>query len=231
MPYKSKDISFCLKDDLTDFIEKEIKSEIISRNFPVSHEIFRPGSITECERRIVYRANGVTEVDRQYTQSLPEYYSQKHLKNKWVDALKELKKFNYVDRDLEVVDNNYNLVSRVDAVFKMGNLFVIFMIKGLNQDEFNNVCDKGPKRSELVETMVNMWLAEVSNGIILYENTINNEFITYHIVPYEPIIMAVKKKCLNMMSLKILGKIPDRPYESSSSKECMSCEFQTACWK
>ncbi len=79
--------------------------------------------------------------------------------------------------------------------------------------------------------MINMWLSEIQNAILLYENKDTGDFSAYHVIPYVQIIEACKRKCLKMVGLKMKGELPERPYKNNEEKECQICEFQKKCWE
>lgn len=225
---ETKESIFSKKDILTGLMEKTIESEIKSRNFKFNNEVFYSCSITECERRIIYRANGVKS---ETAPSVMEAYSQQAVKNKWITFFSDSKKLKLIEKNLTVADCSVNLIGKVDGVLKLGDLLMIFMVHGLSSEEYNIICERGARRKQIAEIMINMWLAEIPHGIIIYENKNNNEFCFYHVEPYEPIIESVRKKCLNMINFKMLGIIPTQPYKNKESKECNMCEFVNTCWK
>lgn len=228
MPYKNFEVPFVSDDELTEELKIIIKSEIKRRNLRFNNEVFYSRSITECERRLIYRANG-----ERTDEVLPvmEECSQEAIKNKWISFFSDAKRVTLIAKDLDVVDNNFNLVGKVDGVLRIGNLFTILMVKGLPSNEYADVLQNGAKRKHLVEIIINMWLAEIHHGVLLYENKDNNNFHILHVEPYEAIIGAVSRKCTKMIDFKFNSKLPPRPYKNNNSKECIECGYRTACWQ
>lgn len=219
---------FIKKDNVTDFFNGEINNEIKRRNFDFFHEIFNPNNITECERRILYRARG--EKNKQSHNIFFEIDTQEAVKNKWLNFFKKSLSIKLLDRDVVVADCNFNLTGKVDGILKANNSIFVLIVRALNSKDFIRITEKGALRKHIVELMVYMWLAEIKDGIILYENKDNQEFCLYHVVPYLPILEASRKKCMQLLEHKIKGTMPTQPYKNQDEPECTICEFKDKCW-
>jgi len=221
------DKPFCRKGKLTECIEKIISEEIKRGNDDAFHEVFSSGSLTQCPRRIIYRT---FSKDKKFPEETDKIrISHINTKSKWVDILARNDRVTLIDRDLKAADCNYNVVGKIDAVLKIRETKLIFMVKPVNQTQFKEILSKGPPRKDIVETMVNMWLVEISHGLLFYEDS-DGELDYYHITPCLPIIDEVKRKCRLLLRHKVMGSIPARPYNDPNTTECNSCSYKHSCW-
>jgi len=223
----SKDI-FVKKDEWTKDIHGLIKDEIKRRNFVKNNEVYNPTQITECPRRIIYRARG-TKVDQNY--SYQQDVIREYTKNKWVDFLDSFSGIKVVARDVVTADCNYNLNGKIDAILKIKDCIFVLLVKVLSEDEYSKVNEEGSIKRHVIELMLLMWLSEVKNGLLLYENKNTQDYNIFHILPYKSIITSAKNKCLQLFGNQIKGTIPLRPYKEKNNRECIVCEYQTICWE
>lgn len=217
---------FAVKDPVADEFFRIIICENKRRNLKISREVFNSAYLTECDRRILYRSRGEKTEDK-----LPIGIDDgESLKNKWSNFFEKSIKINMIRKAFLVADCNYNIAGDIDNVVKIGDVFFVVMIKDLPSKDFNRAENKA-FRKDVVETMINMWLSEIQNGILIYEDRNTGIFSVYHIVPYVQIIEACKKKCLKMVAFKMKGGLPERPYKNNDEKECAMCEFKKVCWE
>jgi len=227
MDTDSENKKFAIKDQVTNTFSQIVFDENKRRSLDISREVFNSAYLTECDRRILYRARGEQALKHSEFSIIDGRDS---TKNKWSTFFSKSLKINLLEKDLLVADCNYNITGIIDSVIKIGNAVFVVMIKDLSSKEFSRV-EKRAFRKDIVETMINMWLSEIQNGILLYENRDTGVFSAYHIIPYVQIIEACKNKCLKMVGLKIKGGLPEKPYKNNEEKECQMCEFQTKCWE
>jgi len=135
-----------------------------------------------------------------------------------------------LDQDVQAADCNYNLVGTADLVFKCDGFVSVLMIDTLNSDEYHKAKKAGGLRRQIVELMTLSWLIEVQNGILLCENKDSNEHFMSHVNLYQPVIEGVKSKCSNLVEMKSLQKVPNRPYKDFNNNECNKCEYKQTCW-
>lgn len=223
---------FAKQDKLTSFFTDLITNEIKRRNLETFEEVFNPCEITQCDRRILYRAEGYPKEigEEQKVSNWLQQQTNKALKDKWLAFFSSCVKVNSLDRDVIRADTNYNLYSVIDAILKIGDLSLVLTIKPVNKDDFQKVVKEGAFRKHVVEQMVNMWLAEISNGILLYGNLDSGTYLLFHVTPYQPLLHSISRKCENLRNLKLKGQLAPRVYKVKS-KECFSCEFNQRCWK
>ena len=224
---RSKDI-FVKKDDLTKDLHGVIKDEIKRRNFAKNNEIYTPVQITECPRRIIYRARG-TKVDQNY--SYVEETAREYIKNKWIAFFDSLNGIKIADRDIVAADCNYNLTGKIDAILKINDCLFVLLIKSLSEKDYSKVNEDGAIKRHVIEIMLLMWLSEVKHGILLYENKNTQDYNIFHVLPYKAIITSAKNKCLKLLGNQMKGTIPPRFYDDDSARECTICEYKSVCWE
>ena len=223
----NKDI-FVKQDSLTQNLEELIKNENKRRNFARNNEVYTPVQITECPRRIIYRSRG-TKVEE--NSSFQQEIIRDNAKLKWISILASLSGIKIKEKDLVVADCNYNLTGTVDAVLQIEDAKYILLVKTLSQEEYTKVNKDGAIKKHIIELMMLMWLIEIKDGILLYENKNTQDVNIFHILPYKAIITSAKNKCLKLLGNQLKGTIPIRPYDSKDNRECMVCEYQSICWE
>lgn len=218
-----KDLKFVTKDDLSKTFETMLESERASLNKPEFRSVFNTSEITECPRRIVYKS---LEPNFSFPYTTPIY-----IKKKWTDLLSKCKHLQQIDVCNIASDCNYNLWSTVDSFLNVDGTIVVLKVQPVSAKDFTKVQQEGAIKKHVVDLMIQVWMAEKEDGILVYENRESlDEYIALHVKPYRPIIESVKKKALQMLDHKVKGTIPKRPYENKSANECGGCEFQTKCW-
>lgn len=205
---------------LESIIEK--KNEEYKRNFSSS---FHPSSITECPRRLIYKTQIHSDNKNEFLNDMDIVFSRK----KWIDFFQKTKVAQVLRDEFIAADCHYNISGTVDAVLKInGNIYVTKIYSICNSD-FIKMRENGAFKKDVIEVITYMWLTETKGGILLYENRDNNEYSIFHVDFYVPIINSIKKKCLDLIEHKINGKVPERPYDSNESNECIICEFKEKC--
>lgn len=193
---------------------------------------FRPSELTECDRKIIYRTNGKKyKKDITQAEDLTKYYA----KVKWLDILNRLNGIKVLDSWVVASDCNYNIVTTVDCVIEFTDLSFdglqsVVTVVSLKSEDFDIVKEKGATRKDIVSMMTDMWLIELSHGMLVYENRDNLNFIVYSVVPEDAVINSIRAKAKKLYSNKMNGTVPERPYKDNTAKECKSCEFFSRCW-
>jgi len=219
---------FVRKDEDSMILESLIRenNEEHSTNYPTS--VFDPSHVTECPRRMIYRANGCVS-EKNISYSL--IHNRMFIKKKWLDFLESCRSIKVIDRNVVTADCHYNISGKADAVLKIGDRVYVSQIHPVSHDEFVQLKKNGAFKKHVVELILYIWLTELKDGLLLYENQNTNDHMIFHVKQYEPIIRSVRKKCLKLMEDKIHGIVPPKPYESIDSNECVSCEFTKICWQ
>jgi len=208
---------------LRDLIEEEEKKKSQVRTI----EVFETSHVMECPRRLYYASIGEnTEAKISYL----ELKHQEFIKKKWVDIITKSHMVQIVATDVDVSDCDYNLVGKIDIVLKQDDNVKLFQIYSLTAEDFKRVQEKGAIKKHVIEVILNEWLMEKGESVLIYENRASKECLILHIKTYSPIIESVKEKCLQLMGYKMRDKIPVRPYKVKSAKECRQCEFGKKCW-
>jgi hypothetical protein len=225
---EDKTYKFVKQDEISSLLDSIIKKENKDYRYEYPVSVFDPSHVTECPRRMIYRANGcMTENSISY----PSIYNDLFAKKKWMEYFSKCKPIKIVDKNIVAADCHYNVSGNVDAILNMGDCLYVAKIQPVGQEDFSQINKKGAFKKHVVEVIVYIWLTELRDGLLLYENKNNNDYTIFHVKLYEPIIKSVTKKCLELMENKIQGIIPARPYKTKESNECMSCEFLKRCWE
>jgi hypothetical protein len=220
--------SFVLKDEITRDMEDSVIKECIINQRKAFSTSFPTNRMTECPRRLVYESLSYHKEDKyvKFTDNIA------CIKAKWIERLNRIKNLELVDKNVLASDCNYGITDTIDCIirYKDDELFVT-NIQPVSNDEFSIIKKKGALRKHIVTITIQMWLAEVKNGLLICENKDNNDFVMFHVKEYKSIIQSVQKKCRLMMEYKVKGFLPDRPYQKNSGAECEECEFSKECWK
>jgi len=230
---KNNNLSFIKSDgEVIDFLKENIDNVLKRRNFEIIGEVYNTRNITECDRRILYRAYGVKSdgIKSEIEFSKNDIFSENAIKEKWLTIFEDILNVKVRETFITASDCNYNLIGEIDGAGVIGNKPVIFMIRKVNHEEFENISKNEINRKDKVDILAKMWMIEVKHGILLYEDGNTNDYQLFHVTPYEPIIQSVCTKCKRLEDHRILGKLPDRPYKDALGTECLSCEFKLKCW-
>jgi len=191
---------------------------------------FDSENITNCERRIVYRSNGYEIKDS--TDDFLKRNSIEFTRKKWVYVFDKCPSIKVIDRHVySLADCHYNISGYVDAIIGIEDKIVSVKVQPVNDDYFEKIKLKGASRKHAIDLMICIWLSESDDGFLIYDNTNNNKYMVYHVNVYAPVIRSVKNKCLSMMKHKFNGSLPEKPYKSNLSEECIVCEFSKKCWE
>lgn len=223
---------FVVRDKVSCSVEDTIRlSDIrtVPKTFP---KTFHPDELTKCGRKVLY---GKKEYQLPFTSMVAkaEYYNDYYVKLKWINLLKRSSDIKVLDCWVVANDMKYNVVTKIDCVIEIPNmddLQIVVYIKSLPSEDFANIKKNGATREDTIRVMTDMWLIEIINGIIIYENRDNLDFIIYRVLPQNAVINGVKAKAEELYEHKINGTTPPKPYKSRTSKECQECEFHKRCW-
>jgi len=221
-------LKFSKIDNKSELLDTLIKEEDARRASAPINSTFDPLTLTECPRRLLYRIVGVSHSD------LMSYLDRQHLlaiKDKWLHIFEDCRKVQLMQEKVSVADAKYNITGQIDVIISFGSDIYATQIKSVCSDDFIKIKQKGAPKKDVVELVVYLWLLEEKDGLIIYNNNNNGDYIIFHIEPYQPIIKSIRSKCHELMRHKMEGSLPERPYKDSSSSECGLCEFVKMCWK
>jgi len=220
-------LEFAKKDEQSKLLETLIEEDNDRRSASTISSTFDPRTLTECARRMLYRSYGFPHKSKL---SYKDSQIEMAVKGKWLQIFNDCIQIRLAEKNVVVADSKYHIAGSINAVIDMNNTLFATQIKPVCEQDFNNIKQKGACKKDVVELMVYMWLLEIKDGLIVYDNNNNGDYEVYHIEPYIPIIKAIKLKCGNMVRNKMEESLPERSYKDSSSAECNSCEFINQCW-
>jgi len=209
------------KDKSTKIIEDCIRKDSKAGINDLNSEVFYSSDITKCDRRIIYKAIGTPHINNVMKELHDEY-----IVKKWVQIFNDLKGIEVVDTGTLVADHNYNLTGKIHLVINVDGAVAVIMIQEVSSELFK----KGTSRNHIINLMSQMWMAEVNDGFLVYENVDDKDFSIYHVTHNISVLNSVKSKCKDLQEKKMLGILPERKYEDISNDECSSCEFKAICW-
>jgi hypothetical protein len=155
-------------------------------------------------------------------------FHKSHLINKWCEVFESGELIEIMETEFLAADCNHNVYSVIDIVGNISETPVVINIEEISNEDF---LSGSAKRKHVIDTIVQMWLAEVNDGFLLYENSFSKEYNIFHILPNVSVLNAVKKKLISLNDSKITGTLPERKYETSNSKECKECRYCDRCWR
>lgn len=208
-------------DNVSTFFKNKVDLLVKSGYNSLDNEIIFTNDITQCDRRLFYK------VSDQYSKSYLVKMHNEALSKKWRAYLEKVKGVDVLATNFTVADHNCGLTGIVNLIISASDKKILVMIKEVDNDFFNS---KRTVRKHIVDIMSQMWLAEIDDGLLIYENVETKEFSMYHILTHPSVLMSVDKKAKDIQRQKVLGVLPERKYDSKTSSECVSCEFKEKCW-
>ena len=209
-------------------ISDALREDSLSRSNVHFSSIISPDNITECPRRMYYR---VKATENTKENSFLEMVREHFIAERWAYYFSKCKKFILVDKKIHVSHSEYNIGGTIDAYVEFDDCRYMVKVKPLSEDEFQTIKEKGPKRRHVIEAIIYLWLSEVEDGLLIYENNNSQDYIIYTFESYEPILRSVKDKCKSLIRSQISGVIPPRIIGSNAKKECKVCEYNGVCLK
>jgi len=206
-----------LSHDLETLAQSEINQVVDEYDFKST---FHASEISDCPRKLLYRA----------TTTCPRV-SEEDLHNRSaIEKWATLFEYHTKDKNVFLYDCNYNLVGNADIILELDYSNIILKVRAISDKDFEHVLSKGAFKKDVFELMVNEWLAEVPDGVIIYENRNDFRFEMFQVHLFAHIIEPIKTKCRDLIKMKMNGEMPERPYKTDNGKECSSCHHKTECW-
>ena len=212
-------------------VQDLIHSSKKRRNSENFAEVFQIDQLTQCPRRILYRAYGTQSDNQSENKELCDSKLLNHdyyVRHKWADWFKQQKGYFTViltNPQTVVADGRFNMQGHVDFVARFNEL--VFATKIFCVDL---PISENPPRSHIVDMMVCCNILESSLGLLIYETRHDQSYQLFEVYPDRAVINSVHKLCLDLMAHQLHRTLFHRPYTSSDSKECTSCEFKGECW-
>jgi len=203
----------------------EIKDKKAIRNY---QKTFHPDELTECGKKLILHTK---EAKSLKNCTVAEEVSQDYTKRKWIDLLSKTTDIKILEKFVEVADSNYNIFGNIDCVIEIDGNPIVILIKSLNSHDFSYLLSHGVSRKDLVRVIIDMWLIEIPDAIIIYENRDSLESKIYHVVPYNAIINAIREKTKKLWDCIVKEEIVGRPYQTEFSEECQACNYLKTCWQ
>ena len=221
-------LQFAKIDDVSQSFSDHVAAanEMLGKSSQID-ESFDPLCITQCPKRLVCRSRG--DESRFGTTPYSEANHKEFILEKWGNIFRRSGKIKVMDANVVTADNNYNLTGIVDFVVAFDKLITPVKIYPTRHDLFMTTETK-PSKRHVVDVMLNAWMMEINNALLIYEDNDNQNNQIFHVTLYKPLINSVALKCRELMEYKIRGDLPERPYKEQTI-ECHFCEFINNCWR
>lgn len=213
---------FVIKDQFTNYFENSLDKALSSGYNDLQTGVVNSEDITKCDRRIYY---SVTSLDFPKNKNLKIHND--FLVFKWVKILGKIENIKVLETNYVVADHNYDFVSKIDIIANILEQRAILMVKEVSEDKFK---EGVASRTHAVDLMSQMWLSEVNDGFLIYENVITKGYSIFHILPNFSVLNAVKVKLKDIQQKKMSGILPERKYDKPDANECQVCKFRDKCW-
>lgn len=210
------------KSVLSHSLETIVENEKIKLNKEVLDSTLNSNEISNCLRSLAYKSIKLNKNNLSI-----EKHHNKFVIEKWCNLLKYYVKA----KNIYLSDCNYNLVGNGDIMIEIDYHNILLKIQSVNNNDFKYVLTKGAFKKDVLELMINEWLVEVDEGLLIYENRDDLKFEVFQVYLFTQIIESVKSKCKDLMECKIRGELPPRPYKKNNGKECKNCDYSEECWK
>lgn len=213
---------------LTNLIENSLKNGIKKRVFELNNEVFSIEDLTSCQRKIIYKSLGVLNSEEESIST--KTIDREFVVKKWIYLFSRCKGLKVVDSNITVSDGNYNLSGTTDIVVKCKDVLGAINIEPVNQETYSLAKNNNGLRRHIIKLMSILWLTELENGILIYENKNDNDYFLLHVIVNPAVIESIKNKYELLIKNKVFGEIPDRPYKNSENNECKNCVYLDKCW-
>jgi hypothetical protein len=218
--------SFVKQDRISIALSGDLAKDNEKRSSENKGTVLKPSQITQCPRRMFYRSQGI---EHECDNSFAEGCSLKALADKWIYMLGKCNSVNVVDEHIVVAHAKYNLSGSIDAYVEFDGY--MFMVK-VKPTDIDRVRLTGAKRKDVVEVVTYLWMTELKDALLIYEDINGSGYKIFHIEPYAPIINTVKSKCSSLINSQLSGVEPPRlkgVTETDEVSECKRCEHSYKC--
>jgi len=209
------------KSDLSKQVEDITNCEIERFDKEEAKSTFDTSDISACIRRLIYTA----KKKGKDPQAIDKFHN-KFTIEKWSNLLGY-----YVrGKNIGLADCNYNLIGNGDILIEVDFSKILLKVQSVCNKDFDHVLTKGAFKKHVLELMTNEWLAEVNEGLLIYENRDNYKFEIFQVHLFPHILEPIKRKAQELTEYKMKGELPNRPYQRKDAKECNCCSYQLECW-
>ena len=202
-------------------LEHAISIYIDGRN-PTS-STFKAEHIHECSRRLIHRARGEKPASNSYMSDL----GLSCFKNKWLSIFEKIPDINLIASWVDCCDQKRNIVSVVDCIVEFEEIKYCVNFIPMGDKLYKQTKKDGFIKRDVVKITCDMWMTEIYNGIILYENTITGEYSIFRINFVKDVAKEIIKKCDDLLLCFLYDKLPDKIEDRT---QCRVCEFNHKCW-
>jgi len=199
---------------LSDLVREGCITEISS--------VFRPDSLTECDRRLLYHCKN------KQTFHKSKMLHNKAITDKWIDLLSTTKGVRVVEKNVVVADANCNINGVIDIIVDFQDKIFVVKVKNIDSLVFDKIKTNGPRRKDVFEVQAYIWLSELEEGLLVYEDIGDQRFDILHIEKSKEIIKSIEAKFGDLVRYQVSGRMPKKP-ENISREYCESCEYHKIC--
>ena len=206
-------------------IAEDLCKEINSKKEIVPPSSFDINMIHKCSRQQILRTRGETR-KKETNESLHVMA----IKGKWANVFRSCKRTRVVKAGAILADANSNITATSDVIIEFKDNIYIVDVKPVGHKLFTKVKHNGPMGKDVITIQAYIWLSELKNGIIIYEDIGNQDYEIFLVRKNQPMINAIETKLNKLTSFQVSGVIPNIP-EDINEYECDSCEYNKTCKK
>lgn len=133
--------------------------------------------------------------------------------------------------EIKVENKEFNFKGHVDGILEINGELYVIDFKTTNEDQYSMLTTAHSKY--IVQINIYMWLLNIRNGIIYYEEKNRHQLKEFHLRYNEKLIDDIKDRASQLVKVlerKALPKIPQ--HFSKDKKPCRWCEFaNSVCYK
>jgi len=225
---------------------KTIKNESLNfetDNFKklIDDSIFKCQKINTPKVRTEFSASGISDTERQL------YFSMIGLEQAPIPA-QTLRKFdngNDMHERYGVYFENANILSgkeivvkkdeppisgRLDAILNISNTLFVCELKSIHSYGFKQIYKtKVGKPEHISQLQVYMDITGINNGLLVYENKDDQEFVALHCTLDKELIKQLYAKLFSVLEYLKIGKLPSRCIFCSILKPNVYCSYTKIC--
>ena len=225
----------CSQGKIVEKMKQLKKNEFFRRNFSNNKELYTTGNFSDifaCDLKVVKRRLSSEHHPTMLNENT-DYFEKKHqefVREKWFSVFKESPKIKLIDTNVMLVDKNISIHGMLDCAIKIGEVIITTNIYSLDNENYNKVVESGAHRKDILYMLLCMCLSDTSNGLIIYENKVNNGNEFFEVKADSMLVRSMFRDIDRLNRYVREKKMPVKPYKSIS-KECQNCFFKKQCWE